>query len=430
MSELSFLLFLLTNLLLALMATRWISDRLCQPSVLGELLLGVAVGNLGVWLGVPFFRVVMNLNASETLSLTDPVAIYAASVFGALAEIGAVLLLFSVGLETSVSKMNQVGKQAAAVAIVGVIAPLGIAYLACIVLHIKMPVIGHLFLAATLSATSIGITASVLKEMGILNRCESEIILGAAVIDDVLGLILLAIVSRIATQGEIDLWLIGQTIGTSLLLGCIVIWFGEGFASLGDRFFNKLDQYNGRQFFALAIAFGFSWVAESFGLAAIVGAFAAGLVMNDRSAIANNNESKSTVKQQRDSLTKTVAPLENFLAPLFFLYIGMQVDMGDFLDAWTLLLAFVFSICAIVGKLLCGLAADTQLNRLAVGIGMIPRGEVGLVFLSVGRGLGVIGDSLFAALVIVVFVTTLITPPALKWTLLQELPQNYLKENM
>jgi Kef-type K+ transport system membrane component KefB len=413
MSELPLLLLLLTTLLLSLMAVRWVSDQLDQPSVLSELLLGVAIGNIGVWVGIPFFQVVVH-TATESASGAPPAAAHVASVFAALAELGAVLLLFSAGLETSVAKMKRVGGRAAAVAVVGVVAPFGLAYMTCVGLHVEMPTVGHLFLAATLSATSVGITASVLKEMKMMERRESEIILGAAVIDDVLGLVLLAIVSRIAVTGGIELWLIAQTSGVALLLVCLTLWRGESFANRSQAVFEKLDRHNGREFFALALAFGCAWIAESVGLAAIIGAFAAGVILRNHAVPRDDSQRWD---QSDTSMTQTIAPLTKFLAPLFFLYVGMQVEIEYFFDLRTLLLALVFSICGIVGKLLSGLPAGNGLDRLNVGVGMVPRGEVGLVFLGVGRGLGAVSDSLFAALVVVVFMTTIVTPPALKWTL-------------
>ncbi len=414
MNELTLPLLLLTILLLALMAMRWVSDRLEQPSVLGELLLGVVIGNLGVWLGEPFFEIVMNTESSSSVADSSPAASHAATIFGALAEIGAILLLFSAGLETSVAKMRRVGGRAVLVAIIGVVAPFALAYGTCVALHVQMTVAGHLFLAATLSATSVGITASVLKDLRVMDRHESEIILGAAVIDDVLGLVLLAIVSRIATSGDVDPWLIAQTSGTALLFVFLTLIFGETLAARGAKLFQSLDKQNGREFFALAFTFGFAWLAQSVELAAIVGGFAAGLVMRDHVAPLRSASENGRVVP---TISTTIAPLERFLSPLFFLFVGMQVDVTFFFDSMTLLLAAIFTLCAVIGKLLSGIVAGGNLSRLAVGIGMIPRGEVGLVFLGVGRGLGVVNDSLFAALVIVVFATTIITPPLLKWSL-------------
>ncbi len=410
--NLSPLLLLLTVLLLAIMSMRWVSDRLDQPSVLGELLLGVAIGNVGVWLGYPFFEIVMNPAAAAATPESSEAASHTATIFHALAELGAILLLFSAGLESSVTRMKQVGGQAMSVAAVGVIAPFALAYITCIVLHEQMSIAGHLFLAATLSATSVGITASVLKDLRVLGRRESEVILGAAVIDDVLGLVLLAVVSRIAATAGFSIWQIAATLGTAILFVGAVILLGERIAARGTSLFRKLDRSNGLFLFPLALAFGFAWLAESIGLAAIVGAFAAGLVLTDQMTPATTT---STDDEPTTTVSHLLAPLERFLAPIFFLYVGMQVNVSYVLDARTLALALLFTVCAIIGKLVAGLAAGRCADRLAVGIGMVPRGEVGLVFLGVGRGLGVVSDSLFAALLVVVFATTVITPPLLKW---------------
>ena len=415
MNELTLLLLLLTSLLLALIAMRWVSDRLGQPSVLGELLLGVAIGNIGIWLEIPFFQIVMHAEATKS-SVGSSSAAHIASVFSTLAELGAVLLLFTAGLETSVAKMKQVGAAAIGVAAIGVIAPFALAFATCLLLHISMPLSGHLFLAATLSATSVGITAAVLKEMEVMDRLESKIILGAAVIDDLLGLVLLAIVARMAAGGNVELLPVVKTIAIAALLIGLTLWVGERFARGTEAVLERLDQHNGREFSALALAFGFAAIAESVGLAAIVGAFAAGLVMKDHVTSVSTGADDSSP----ESISGLITPIERFLAPMFFLYVGMQVELDSVLDAHTALLSLIFTLCAVAGKMVAGLAAGSRLDRLSVGIGMVPRGEVGLVFLGVGRGLGAVSDSLFAALVIVVFVTTIITPPSLKWSLARE----------
>lgn len=414
MNELSLLLLILTTSLLALMATRWVSDRFQQPSVLGEMLLGVAMGNIGVWLGIPFFEILMHPSSVEIAFDSAAVATEVASVFSSLAELGAILLLFSAGLETSVAKLKQVGGIAVGVASIGVAAPFGLAFATCALMHVEMPAAGHLFLAATLSATSVGITASVLKEMGMMDRLEAKIILGAAVIDDVVGLVLLAIISRVAVDGTIQAWPVVQTVVIAAFLFGLTLWIGERSANRAAALFERLDRHNGREFAALALAFGLAWIAESVGLAAIVGAFAAGLVLKDHIPKSHPFQQK---EDSQCSIGDTIAPLEAFLAPMFFLYVGMQVELGAFLHGKTFALAATFTICAVVGKLLAGLAAGRGLDRLSIGVGMVPRGEVGLVFLGVGRSLGAVSDSLFAALIVVVFATTIITPPTLKWSL-------------
>lgn len=410
MSESPILLLLLTVLLPTLTVVRWGCRLAEQPVVLGQLLLGVAMGNLGVWVGVPFFEILMH--GESGAGLAEGAGVATATAFHALAEIGAVLLLFCAGLETSVSRLRSVGGSASAVAAIGVAAPFFLAYATCAWLHQDMPVVGHLFLAATLSATSIGVTASVLRDVRALDRRESEIILGGAVIDDVLGLLLLAIASRIATGGALDASLFVQTSASAALFVAVTLLAGEQLAVRGNRLLGKLDRDNGQECFALAFAFAAAWLAQSLELAAIVGAFAAGLVVqNDRFS------GSGGVGPPKPSVSESIAPIERFLAPCFFLYLGMQVDLRLFLNHQVLLLAGVFTACAVVGKLASGVAARGGVDQLVVGVGMIPRGEVGLVFLATGRGLGVIEDEMFACLMLVVFLTTVGTPPALRWAL-------------
>ena len=433
------------------MVGRWIAGRLKQAPVLGELVTGVVVGNVGYWLGLPLFILVMNLGSAGNLfeqvwdtgqSMAEAaprvfseaemavggagrelLGILSGSEGGRLvlmgtalwifSSLGVILLLFMVGLESSVTEMLQVGPRALKVATLGIVGPFVLGLLASTWLLPDAGMPTHLFLAATLSATSVGITARVFRDLGKLQTGEAKIILGAAVIDDVLGLIILAIVVGIVATGQFDLAGVAGIIALSLLFLGSVIFFGERFMRRLVSGVRYLDRPHGKLLFPLVVAFLMAWLANMVGLAAIVGAFAAGLILSDE------HFGDEWIPSSR-SMQELIGPLESIFAPIFFLMMGMQVNLKSFFDTSTLVLAFVLTVAAVVGKVIAGAVAGAKTDRLSIGLGMIPRGEVGLIFASIGKSLGVVTDHVFSALVVMVIVTTLITPPALRWSLFRD----------
>jgi Kef-type K+ transport system membrane component KefB len=271
----------------------------------------------------------------------------------------------------------------------------------------------HMFIGAVLCATSVGITARVFKDLGKLQTKEAQIILGAAVIDDVLGLIILAVVSGIISAAEL-----GQplAIGALLRLIGVSILFLGGALGLGVflvpkvmKQLAKLRTAGVMLISALLFAFLLSYLANAAGLAAIVGAFAAGLILE---------EVHFHGFREEIHIEQLIKPLATFLVPIFFVLMGIQVRLETFADFSVLGVAAGLTIVAIIGKQICGLGVvEKGLDRITVGVGMIPRGEVGLIFASIGKGLKVIDDATFSAMVIMVIVTTLVTPPVLKLTL-------------
>jgi Kef-type K+ transport system membrane component KefB len=278
----------------------------------------------------------------------------------------------------------------------------------------------HAFLGATLTATSVGITARVLKDLGRSSSAEAKIILGAAVIDDVLGLVILAVVSGVigaVGTGE------SFTVGRALVILAKSGLFLFGALALGRvlsprifRYAAKLEGAGVLIATALAFCFIVSWVAGSIGLAPIVGAYAAGLVLEK----AHVGDFLGRGEMQLEML---ISPVSGFLVPVFFVLMGIRVQLEAFGQPGILALAGLLTLAAIVGKQVCSLGAlGKGLDTLSIGLGMIPRGEVGLIFANVGLGLTVAGqrvvdEKIFAAVVIMVIVTTLVTPPALKWSL-------------
>jgi Kef-type K+ transport system membrane component KefB len=376
--------------------------RAGQPSVLGELGAGLLLGNLDLlgWDGLSVLG-------------TEPFV-------QSLAELGVVLLLFEVGLESTVAQMAKVGPSAALVAVLGVIAPMGLGVAVGAWLLPEASFYVHLFLGATLCATSVGITARVLQDLHQSDTPEARIILGAAVIDDVLGLVVLAAVSGLieaanegvaATPGPV-LWLAAKAV---LFLGLAV---GLG-ALLTPAFFRRAARLRGGGVLlgvSLAFCFLMAWLASAVGLAPIVGAFAAGLVLEGA-------HYEPFVEKGERQLEELVHPIVSFLAPVFFVIMGFKVDLATFTDPSVLGLAAGLVLAAVLGKLVCGAGVlDRAARRLPVGIGMIPRGEVGLIFANLGLGLHIGGEpivppAVFSAVVIMVMLTTLVTPPALAWSL-------------
>jgi len=421
-----------------------------QPAVLGELVIGVVIGNVGYWLGAPLFVLLMHfdevrkvvavawnspLSVAEAAAKVLPAADLGPGSVGArvvevlsgaegghwvlmtlvvwlLSNLGVTLLLFMVGMESSVEELVGVGPRALVVAVIGVVAPFALGYLTTSLLLPAAPIAVHLFVGATLSATSVGITARVFQDLRQLQSAEAKLILSAAVIDDVLGLIVLAVVAGVVATGGIHLGEIARITLLSAAFMATVIFLGDRIARRLARAFRRLEPTQTRLLFALTLAFLMGWLANLIGLATIVGAFAAGLIVSDTHFPAREGGHDAT----GETVHALVAPLEQIFAPVFFLLMGMQVNLSTFAKPGTLGVAAGLTVAAVAGKVVCGLAAG-KTDRLSVGLGMVPRGEVGLIFASVGKGLGVIDDALFSAVVIMVMVTTMMTPIALKWSL-------------
>jgi Kef-type K+ transport system membrane component KefB len=384
-----------------------VAARLGQPPVLGELAMGVVLGNLAL-AGVPFFE------RYETDTAVDLVA-----------RLGVIVLLFEVGLESTVKQMMAVGLSATLVAVVGVIAPFALGWLAGAWLLPDASPYVHAFLGATLTATSVGITARVFQDLGRSKTAEARIILGAAVIDDVLGLVILAVVAGAITAAATGVALSYAAVGL-VVFKAVAFLVGALFLGvwLSPRLFHLASRLQGRGILlatGLAFCFALAWLSNVIGLAPIVGAFAAGLILEDV-------HYRDFVDRGEHGLDELVHPIAAFLVPVFFVVMGMRTDLRAFADARVLAVAAAITACAIVGKQVCGLGViGGGVDRVTVGIGMIPRGEVGLIFANIGAGLvlagrPVIDPALYSAVVVMVIATTVITPPALKWSLSRTRP--------
>jgi Kef-type K+ transport system membrane component KefB len=394
--------FALAIVLVAAKLAGHVAIRLGQPAVLGELIAGVALGSLDI-AGIGWF------SAIETNEMVD-----------VLARLGVVILLFEVGLESTVGDMLRVGLPSLLVAVLGVVVPFALGWGVGALLLPDRSVYAHAFLGAMLTATSVGITARVLRDLGHSKSPEARVILGAAVIDDVLGLIILAVVTGVivaANRGE------SLSYGdTGLILGKALVFLSGAVAFgvyLVPRVFSLASRLEGAGVLltlSLILCFGLASLSAVIGFAPIVGAYAAGLILED----AHFSGFTSRGKQQLEQL---VQPISTLLVPVFFVLMGMHVDLSAFARGDVVALAALLTIAAIVGKQACALGAlGRPLDGLSIGIGMIPRGEVGLIFANIGLSLTlggrpVIGEETFSAAVIMVIVTTMVTPPALKWSL-------------
>lgn len=382
-------------------------ERIGQASVLGELLGGIVVGNL----------ILIGFSGAEQLKSNEFIA--------ALAELGVIILLFEVGLESDLKEMIEVGPSAMLVAVLGVLAPFFLGWAVSAYFNPYGSRLEHIFIGATLCATSVGITARVFKDLGKLTTREARIILGAAVIDDVLALLILALVAgairAASTGGDLSLWQIGMIAAKAVvfLFGAVAI--GQLVVPHILRRAGRLESRGVLLTLALCLCLLLSWGAAKVGLAPLVGAFAAGLLLDEV-------HYKPVRAQKERNLQELLQPVSTILVPIFFVLMGLKVDIRYFAQLNLLGFACFLTLAAVVGKQICGLGVlERGVNRLAVGLGMIPRGEVGLIFAGIGSSLAmptgnggyepVIAPATFGVIVIVVVITTLATPVALKWSL-------------
>jgi Kef-type K+ transport system membrane component KefB len=393
-------LFGLIILLLAAKIGGDLLERLGQPAVLGELLFGVIIGNLAL----------VGYHGLEYLH-TNPALEF-------LAELGVILLLFEVGLESDLLEMIKIGPAAFLVAVLGVVAPFVLGWTVTRLMMPDLHMFATIFIGATLCATSVGITARVMRDLGVTRSLEGRIILGAAVIDDVLGLVILAVASGLVgggtAGGGVPLGTVLVVMGKAVIFLGLAIWLGR---KLSPRLFRVASRLRaGGMLISTALlgCFTLAYIADLIGLAGIVGAFAAGLVMEE----VHYREFRS---RGEHTIVELMRPITAFLAPVFFVRMGLGVDVTVFTDPEVVGFALAVTLAAIVGKQVCsaGAVGTGPINRLSIGLGMIPRGEVGLIFAGVGRalhvdGVPVLNDLVFSALVAMVMITTLVTPPLLR----------------
>ncbi|HET6340604.1 MAG TPA: cation:proton antiporter [Gemmatimonadota bacterium] len=380
--------FILIVILLAAKLAGEIFERIGQPAVLGELVAGVVVGTSVLGL-VP----------------VDPADPYGAMVH-VLAEIGVVILLFEIGLETDLREMFHVGSSALTVAVVGVVLPFLFGYLFWHYYEGGASLTA-IFVGATLTATSVGITARVLTDLGAINTSEARIIIGAAVIDDILGLLILAVVEGLASTGSVSVLGVVRLFGLAVGFLAVAMAIGLYTARWIFELVNRMRVRGVLVSFALVFALTLAFLADRVGLAPIVGSFAAGLILSRTN--------------QFDTIVEQIKPVADVFTPIFFVSIGAAVNVA-ILDPRVpenqeiLIVAAGLFVIAVLGKVAAGYSIPWRkdIHKLAIGVGMIPRGEVGLIFAQIGLLGGVLTRDVFSAVLIMVMATTLITPPFLK----------------
>jgi len=358
-----------------------IAKAIGQPTVLGELVAGIVLG--GSVLGVVH-------SDSEVIHL--------------FAELGVIILLFAIGLETDLGKLMKVGGSSAAVAAVGVVLPFVLGYAVCHFLGFGGLI--AIVAGASLTATSVGITARVLSDLGRMKEPESQIILGAAVIDDIIGLIILTVVSGLAQGEHVTPWGVARITGAAfgfligtLLAGSLILPFVLRVAS-------RVKLPATPTILAVMFALGLAWLADKAGSAVIIGAFVAGVLL------------AKTPKARE--IEHGMTELGNFFVPIFFVSVGAAVDIHVFNPSipgnrTTLLVGGLLIAAAVIGKFAAGYAIPWfKGKKNVIGVGMIPRGEVGLIFAQMGLSSGVFDAKLFGAVTLMVLVTTFLAPPLLR----------------
>jgi Kef-type K+ transport system membrane component KefB len=371
---------LLAVLVAVLLSTKLLgvlAQRIGQPAVVGELIAGVLLGG-------------------SVLGLLDP----ADSVIVALSELGVLVLLFEIGLHTDLRSLMKVGNEAIVVALVGVALPFGFGYFASTALG--LPTVPSIVAGAALTATSIGISARTLSDLGQLKTPEGQIVLGAAVLDDIVGLVILSVVSGLV--GGVALSFGGIAVTTAIAIGFVVAAVVLGGLVIPPVFklIATIEASGTLGVVGLAFAFLLAWLASSAGSATIIGAFSAGLILHGT--------------PQRVAIEKATTQLGHFFVPIFFASVGAAVELGTLADVRILVIGAVLTAVGVIGKFAAGYSPIWfKGNKSLIGIAMIPRGEVGLIFAQMGFHTGALTLQLYSAITIMVLVTTFITPPLLAW---------------
>lgn len=376
------LLAVLVALLVAAKVLGVVAQRLGQPSVVGELVAGILLGK-------------------SALGIIDP----GDPVIRDLAQLGVIVLLFEIGLLTNLRSLAKVGKAATVVAVVGVTLPFAFGYAVCIALGLRA--VSATVAGAALAATSIGISARTLSDLGQLVTPEGQIVLGAAVIDDVIGLVILSVVSALA--GGVAISAGGVAVTTAIAIGflAVALMLGSLFVPPFFRLVERVKESGTLGIAGLAFAFLMSLLASLAGSATIIGAFAAGAILHGT--------------PQRTHIEVATTSLGHFFVPIFFVVVGASVDLRSLANLQVLGLGFALFVVGVVGKVAAGYAPVwLRLRKLFIGVAMIPRGEVGLIFAQMGLATGALTAQRFSALTLMVLATTLITPPLLAYMVRSE----------
>src|SRR5215207_5040707 len=369
---------LLSTLIALLVATKVLgvlSQRFGQPTVVGELIAGVLLG--GSVFGI--------------LDPSDP-------VIHSLSELGVLVLLFEIGLHTDLRSLVKVGSEATTVALVGVALPFAFGYGTGVVLGLDT--IPAILCGAALTATSIGISARTLSDLGRLDSQEGQIVLGAAVLDDIVGLVILSVVGGLV--GGAALTLVGVSVTSGLAIGFVAaaVLLGNVLVPPLFRIIARVEASGTLGVAGLAFAFLLAWLANAAGSATIIGAFSAGLILH--------------ATPQRATIEKATTNLGHFFVPIFFAAVGAAVELKTLADSRAIAIGLALIAVGVIGKILAGFAPFWfKGDKLLIGVAMVPRGEVGLIFASMGLATGALTSQLYSAVAMMVLATTFLTPPLL-----------------
>ena len=369
------LLIALVALLVATKLLGVLAQRVKQPAVVGELIAGVLLGG-------------------SVLAIVDP----ADPVIHSISELGVLILLFEIGLHTDLKSLMRVGNSAIAVAIVGVVLPFGLGYWVAHALGLST--VPAIVAGAALTATSIGISARTLSDLGRLNTTEGQIVLGAAVLDDIIGLVILSVVAGLV--GGAAITAAGVTVTTAIALGFVIAAVVLGSIVIPPLFraVAQIEASGTLGVIGLAFAFFLAWLAASVGSATIIGAFSAGLILHGT--------------PQRVAIEKATTNIGHFFVPIFFATVGAAVELSTLADARVLAIGGALIAVGVIGKFVAGFAPFwLKGDKTLIGIAMIPRGEVGLIFARMGLATGALTSQLYSAIAMMVLVTTFMVPPLL-----------------
>ncbi|MGD2075432.1 MAG: cation:proton antiporter [Gammaproteobacteria bacterium] len=415
--------------------------KLGLPTVFGELLMGILIGNLFYFWGYDLMLVLREgagcvdiarhtlsghswdeaalivlgedsrdrvaellrgPNGSQYLQVSQAASLYL--------HYGLMFVMFHIGLSTYVvAELRDLDADSVKVAVIGAFAPMLLGFAVVVLLASHTSHVGHLFIAATLGSTGIATTSQALARMRRNHSREARVVLGAATMDDVLGLIVLSIASGIVLTGSAEIADIGRTSLRAFLFLVCAFGFGPAFLKLLVWLLRHFDALEAKLFVSFILVMFLAGVATLVHLSPVVGAFAAGLLMHE-----SHFRAWGDLHDDRHSIGELLAPLEVIVVPAFFVLMGLQVKLETLLDPGVVYVFAGLLTAAVLGKWLSGIGPRGEINRLAVGLGMMPRGEVGLAFAFIGKSLGIIDSAMFAVVVLVVIVTTLMTPPLLR----------------
>jgi len=426
------ILFGVTLILVAALLSRVLCRKLEFPTLVGELLIGIILGCGLSALGYEFISVLHGWGPNASLaalattgthgepgvatgvSLADFHVDEYWKVFlahGFFFEFGILFLLFHLGLSANLDRLRNVSRESVSVALVGVFSPFALGFLAVWLVVPDVSVVEQLFIGATLAATGVGVTDRAFRRIGHENSRHAQIVLGAALLDDAAVLVVMVFAMTIMASDVVSLDQFVRVSLVAFIFLSLVVALGPWVSARLATLLHLVDVMEAKLFVSLIFALGLAWFANLIGISPLFGAFAAGMLLDKNADVQLRGTEAPYV-----SIRELLAPLEAILVPVFFVMIGIQVHLEVLAEPGVIVAAVTILLVAFLGKMVSGLAARPESGRMLVGIGMLPRGEVGVVFAAVGHALGVLNSAVFSILVLMVILTTLLAPLMLRMT--------------